>query len=204
MPSKKMRVIGITGGVGSGKSRVLQYLQEHWKAFVIQADLVGHQVMEPGGPCYGAVLSLFGDSVRGEEGYLDRKKISEIVFQNPEMKKRLEAIIHPAVKEEILVKLRNEERTGRELSVVEAALLLEDHYEAFCDEIWYVYAPEEIRIERLMESRGYSREKALGIMKNQGSDEFFRSRADTVIENSGDWESTRARIDEEVETPCGF
>ncbi len=204
MKRNKMRVIGVTGGVGAGKSRVLEYLENRWEAFVIQADLAGHQVMEPGGVCFDRVLALFGESVRKADGTLDRKKIGDIVFQDEELLTRLNSIIHPAVKEEILRRLEEQERGGRELCVVEAALLLEDHYEKFCDEIWYVFAEEEVRVERLMSSRGYTREKALGIIRNQASEEFYRSHADRIIENNGDWEETCARIDKGVGVPCGF
>lgn len=198
MKRNNMRVIGVTGGVGAGKSRVLEYLESCRGAYVIQADQVGHQVMEPGTMGYERVLALLGEDVKKEDGTLDRRKIGDIVFHNGELLEKLNDIIHPAVKKEILRSLEEQAESGRKLCVVEAALLLEDHYEKFCDEIWYIFAGEEVRIRRLMSSRGYTREKALGIMRNQAAEEFYRAHADYIIENNGDWEETRAQIDKGV------
>ena len=97
-----MKTIGLTGGVGAGKSTVLNYLKEHYDAFVIQADLVGHRVMEPGQSCYEPVIMLFGTEIIKEDKTLDRKKISDIVFCSEEKLKNLNAIIHPAVKQAII------------------------------------------------------------------------------------------------------
>lgn len=198
MKRNNMRVIGVTGGVGAGKSRVLEYLESCRGAYVIQADQVGHQVMEPGTMGYERVLALLGEDIKKEDGTLDRRKIGDIVFHNEELLEKLNDIIHPAVKKEILRSLEEQAERGRKLCVVEAALLLEDHYETFCDEIWYIFAGEEVRIRRLMSSRGYTREKALGIMRNQAAEEFYRAHADYIIENNGDWEETRAQIDKGV------
>lgn len=193
-----MRVIGITGGVGAGKSTVLEYLENVCNAFVIQADKVGHKVMEPGERCYKAVLELFGDHILDENKNIDRSVISDVVFKDKEMLGKLNELIHPAVKTYILERLEEERESGRSFFVVEAALLLEDHYEAFCDEVWYIHTDTEIRIERLMKSRGYTREKACGIIKNQASEKFFREHADCVIENNEGPDAVYARIAEEV------
>ncbi|MDO4339479.1 MAG: dephospho-CoA kinase [Eubacteriales bacterium] len=193
-----MRVIGITGGVGAGKSTVLDYLESRFHACVIQADQVGHQVMEPGAVCYAPVLALFGEQIIKCDKTIDRKRVSDVVFYQEEMLAKLNAIIHPAVKEAIRRRLEEERNDGRELVVVEAALLLEDHYEEICDEIWYIHTDTEIRIARLMESRGYTREKAEGIIRSQASEEFFRAHADYVIENNGDLEETWRQIEEGI------
>lgn len=193
-----MRVIGITGGVGAGKSTVLEYLEKVCGAFVIQADKVGHKVMEQGERCYGAVLELFGNHILDENKNIDRSAIADVVFKDKEMLKKLNGLIHPAVKAYILERLEEEKESGRSLFVVEAALLLEDHYEVFCDEVWYIHTDAEIRIERLMKSRGYTREKACSIIKNQASEKFFREHADCVIENNDEPEHVYARIAEEV------
>lgn len=193
-----MRIIGITGGVGAGKSTVLDYLEKVCGAFVIQADKIGHKVMEPDGSCYQPVIELFGEHIVDEEKKIDRKAVSDVVFKEEEMLEKLNALIHPAVKRYILKKIEEEKKAGRALFVVEAALLLEDHYDEFCDEIWYIHTDMEVRIARLMSSRGYTREKALSIIENQASEEFFRTHADQVIENNGNLEKTYARIAEEV------
>lgn len=193
-----MKVIGITGGVGAGKSTVLKYLESVLGAYVIQADLVGHQVMEPGERCYEQVIALFGKQVIKNDKTIDRKRVSDVVFHQEEMLVSLNRIIHPAVKQFILEKLEEQRAMGRELFVIEAALLLEDHYQDFCDHIWYIHTDREIRIGRLMESRGYTREKAESIIRSQASDEVFRTHADYVVENNGDPGQTYQQIEEGI------
>ena len=193
-----MKVIGITGGVGAGKSTVLDFFEKDLCAYVIQADKVGHVLMEPGQVCYEPVLALFGKDVRKIDKTIDSRKISDIVFSRKDLLEKLNAIIHPAVKAYIREAIRQQEDQGTGFCVVEAALLLEDHYQEICDEIWYVHTDKEIRIQRLMESRGYSREKALGIIDSQASDAFFRANTDYTIENNGDLEDTRKQIREGI------
>lgn len=193
-----MKIIGITGGVGAGKSTVLAYLEKKYNAFVIQADDVGHIVMEPGQACYQPVIDLFGKEVIKNDKTIDRKRVSDVVFGQPVFLTRLNGIIHPAVKQYILKSLEEQKRKGRKLCIVEAALFLEEHYQDFCDEVWYIYTDEEVRIQRLMESRGYTREKSLGIIGNQASEAYFRAHTDYVIENNGDLEKTWKQIDEGV------
>lgn len=193
-----MKTIGITGGVGAGKSTVLDYLEKECHAFVIQADQVGHLVMEPGQECYQPIIQLFGKEIIKKDKSIDRRMVSDVVFSHAEKLEQLNAIIHPAVKRYIRRCLEEQKQAGREICVVEAALLLEDHYQEFCDEIWYVHTDEEIRISRLMESRGYSREKSENIIHNQASEGFFRAHADYVIENNGDLEATHRQIKEGI------
>lgn len=193
-----MKTIGITGGVGAGKSTVLTFLEKEYGAFVIQADQVGHLVMEPGEECYEPVIALFGKQIIKEDKTIDRKRVSDVVFGKPEKLSQLNAIIHPAVKRYILSSLEKQKKAGSAICIVEAALLLEEHYQDFCDEVWYIHTDKEIRISRLMESRGYTREKAENIIANQAPEEFFRGHADYVIENNGDLEKTYRQIRERV------
>ena len=160
-----MKIIGITGGVGAGKSTVLDHLEKQYNACVLQADKIGHLVMEPGGICYGQVIALFGKQIIKNDKTIDRKMVSDVVFAHEEMRQKLDDIIHPAVKSYILDKIEEQKKAGCTLMIVEAALLLEDHYDAFCDKVWYIHTDQEIRIERLMSSRGYTREKAENIME---------------------------------------
>lgn len=198
MTDQTMKIIGITGGVGAGKSTVLNYLEKHLSACVIQADQVGHQVMEPGGRCYDQVISLFGKNVIKSDKTIDRKAVSDVVFCNEQMRCRLNEIIHPVVKAFILERIEEERKNGRGLFVVEAALLLEDHYDAICDRIWYIHTDQEVRIQRLMESRGYSRQKAENIIASQASEAYFRSHADYVVTNNGFLDETYIQIDEGI------
>ena len=194
-----MRVVGVTGGVGAGKSTVLGILEKEFDAYVIQADLLGHVLMEPGEECYDAVIALFGKEIIKKDKTIDRRRISDVVFTDKDMLLKLNGIIHPAVKQRILRLISKQREAGRKLCVVEAALFLEERYQEFCDEVWYIYTEEEIRIQRLMESRGYSRDKSLGIIRNQVSDQVFRENTDYVIENNGDLEDTRRQIREGIE-----
>ena len=150
--------------------------------------------------CYEPVIRLFGPEVIKEDKTIDRKRISDVVFVEKNKREQLNAIIHPAVKRYILKALEAERESGRALAVVEAALLLEDNYQEFCDEIWYVYASEDVRTARLMENRGYSEEKARGIMAAQKPDSFYRAHADFVIDNSGSVEDAERQIMERLNT----
>ena len=194
-----MRVIGVTGGVGAGKSTVLGILEKEFDAYVIQADLLGHVLMEPGEECYDAVIALFGKEIIKKDKTIDRRRISDVVFTDKDMLLKLNGIIHPAVKQRILRLISEQREAGRKLCVVEAALFLEERYQEFCDEVWYVYTEEEIRIQRLMESRGYSRGKSLGIIRNQVSDQVFRENTDYVFENNGDMKGIWRQIREGIE-----
>ena len=176
-----MKVFGITGGVGAGKSEVLTYLGQNYDATVIQADEAGYLVMLPGGECYGEIVKLFGRQITTETGELDRKRIAEIVFQDEEKLKALNAIVHPAVKRYIKKAIAAAEKAGTEYVFVEAALLIEEKYDEICDELWYIYADEEVRKERLIEGRGYSEKKVREIMANQLSEDEFSSHCDFEI-----------------------
>ena len=193
-----MKIIGITGGVGAGKSTVLAFLKEKYQAYVILADEVGHLVMEPGEECYEPVIRLFGKDVIKNDKTIDRKQVSDVVFGQPDMLLKLNGIIHPAVKRYILKMLQEQKKAGRVLCIVEAALLLEEHYEKFCDKVWYVHTDREIRISRLMENRGYSREKSESIISSQASDEYFAKHADYIIRNNGDIKDTWLQVEEGI------
>ena len=193
-----MKIIGITGGVGAGKSTVLDHLEKQYNACVLQADKIGHLVMEPGGICYGQAIALFGKQIIKNDKTIDRKMVSDVVFAHEEMRQKLDDIIHPAVKSYILDKIEEQKKAGYTLMIVEAALLLEDHYDAFCDKVWYIHTDQEIRIERLMSSRGYTREKAENIIARQATEGFFREHADYIIQNNGDLDETWRQIEEGI------
>lgn len=193
----KMKVLGITGGVGSGKSTVLDYLENKYHARVIQADGVGKLLQQPGEKCYQEIVRIWGQDILQKDGCLDRGKIAALVFQDGEQLCRLNQIMHPGVKRYIMEQIEEERSAGKvPFVVVEAALLLEDHYDAICDEIWYIHTDRELRIRRLEKSRGYSRGKAISIMNNQMSEAEFRQKCKFVIDNSSDFiENTYEQID---------
>lgn len=185
-----MKIISITGGVGSGKSEVLRVLQEEFDAEIIKADEVAHQLMEPGKKGYQHVVEALGDSFLNKDGSIDRKKLAALIFQNKEAVETMNAIIHPMAWEEIRYAINH---SDKEIIVVEAALYDDDHNAMF-DEIWYVYTSVENRIKRLMASRGYSEGKCRGIMANQASEDDYRSFATRVLDNNGGIEDIRKQI----------
>ena len=191
-----MRSIGITGGIGAGKSTILDYLRERYQAVIVQADLIGHEVMEPGASCYQAVIKLLGQEVVGADGRIDRKTAGRLVFQDESLRLAMNRLIHPAVEQRIRTLMEAEQKKGCRLFVVEAALLLEAGLDRFCDEVWVVMADKKNRICRLMADRGYSREKCLQIMASQEPDSFYLERADVVIDNSRDPDYAFSQIDQ--------
>ena len=193
-----MKIIGITGGVGAGKSEVLNFIAGRYDATVVEADQVGYLVMQPGKEAFEPVVELFGPSVVKEDQTLDREKIAQIVFEDRQLLEKLNAIVHPAVKRYIRRAIQMEQEAGTEIFVVEAALLIEDKYDEICDELWYIYADENVRMHRLMKNRGYSVEKIRGILANQLSEEEFESHCDFEIDNSGDFQDTVRQIEQRM------
>ena len=185
-----MMVLGLTGGVGAGKSRILELFSHDYGAQVIQADLVARKLEDPGQPGLTGLVSLFGTGILQKDGTLDRKGFADRIFGNPEALKRVNALIHPLTWNEIKRQIRE---SSEELIVVEAALFDERSREV-CQYLLYVDTQDEIRIQRLMENRGYSREKCLDIMKNQADLNDFLKLADFVIDNSGSLEESRLQI----------
>lgn len=195
-----MRIIGVTGGIGSGKSAVLNYIEEHFDSRIVKADEVGHMLMMPGMACYEPVIGLFGEWIVKEDTSLDREAIASIVFDKPEMLEKLNQIIHPAVKAYILKEIERSKKEGTEFFFIEAALLLEEKYDEICDEVWYIYCEKEVRVERLRRDRGYSDEKIRSIMENQLSEEVFENRCDFQLYNDEDVAHTYLQIERRMRT----
>ena len=190
-----MRIIGITGGVGAGKTEVMTYIGQNYDAVVIKADEVGYVLMQPGKECYAPIVRLFGQQITDEAGNLNRKRIAELIFRDEEKLEQMNRIVHPAVKDYIRRAIENEKKQGTSYVFIEAALLIEDHYDEICDELWYIYADEQVRRDRLRRDRNYSDEKIDGIMENQLSEEEFSEHCDFEVDNSGEFEDTIKQID---------
>ncbi len=189
-----MYIIGITGGIGSGKSLVCEYLQKDFDAEIIMADNVAHDVMKPGTDCHKKLRELFADEYFLSDGSLNRKKAGSLAFKNPDILDAMNNIIHPAVWDEIQVRLKEAENTGKKLAVIEAALLIGSRYRDICSEFWYIYSDVDKRLERLISSRDITVEKAKDVMRNQLSDDEFKSACDFTVNNSGDFEKTKEQI----------
>ena len=187
-------VIGLTGGIGCGKTMVLEHLKTEYNAFVIEADKIGHQVMEFNAKGYDMVVKAFGNEIVNNEGstpYINRKILGQIVFNDKEKLKLLNSITHPLIHQEIEQLILD---CNKQLIIIEAAILLETSLKNLCNTLWYVYADENIRLERLQKYRNIDKEKALQIMKNQWSDKDFRSDCQVIIDNSFDKENTYDQI----------
>lgn len=185
-----MRFIGITGGIGAGKSELLSFIEKHYKCKIYLADKVAFKVREPGTDCYNELVDLLGKNIVD-----DNKLMAKALFGNDELLAKVNGIIHPAVKDYLLSELEFAKQDGKvELFFVEAALLIEGGYKELVDELWYIYADKDVRIHRLMEARGYSKEKAISIMNNQLSEDEFRRNCDFEINNSGALEDATKQI----------
>ncbi len=194
-----MHIIGITGGVGSGKSEVMKFLAACESSKAVYADEVAKNLTNPGGECFDALFSVFGEEVLLPDGFPDRKKIGELFFKDASLRERFDAVVHPAVRRYLTADMEREKAEGRyDFYFLEAALLIEEGYENICGELWYIYAPEEVRRKRLKDSRGYSDEKINGIMKSQLSEEEFKKHARVMIDNSGEFEETAGQLKKEI------
>ena len=192
----QLKIFGITGGVGSGKSEVLKYIKSKYNCRVILADDVGNQVKLPGESCYEALCDLLGRDILDENGFINKEKMATAIFSDKTLLQRVNAIIHPAVEEYILKEIEKEKQSDTyDFFFIEAALLIECGYEKHVDEMWYIFSTEEVRRKRLKESRMYSDEKIDSIIKGQLSEEVFRKHCSIVIDNSNDFEATKQQID---------
>lgn len=190
-----MIFIGITGGVGAGKSAVLSYLKGLDGVRVMLSDEIAHELMEPGSDCYNRLKELFaGEPIWLEDGHFDRPALAGVIFSDDKKRELLNEVVHPAVKEYVLNAVKEAKKDGLFMLVLEAALLIEEGYGEICDELWYIYASEEVRRKRLKSSRGYSDEKIDSIFASQLKEDEYRRHCREVIDNDGDIENTIASI----------
>lgn len=209
----EMLILGLTGGIGCGKTAVLTILKEEYDAYIIEADRLAHELMEPGKTVYQGIVDAFGMEVLMDtdidisapaEGdavtdngqstvnrSIDRKKLGDIVFHDKDKLALLNSISHPLVKEEILRRIEEQKDAGKKLFVIEAALLIQDGYKSICDKMCYVYADLDVRISRLCEYRGFTKERAQAVIDSQESEAFYLEACDYKIDNSGSIENTK-------------
>ena len=195
------------------KRQVLTILKEEYDAYIIEADRLAHELMEPGKTVYQGIVDAFGMEVLMDtdidisapaEGdavtdngqstvnrSIDRKKLGDIVFHDKDKLALLNSISHPLVKEEILRRIEEQKDAGKKLFVIEAALLIQDGYKSICDKMCYVYADLDVRISRLCEYRGFTKERAQAVIDSQESEAFYLEACDYKIDNSGSIENTK-------------
>ena len=183
-------IIGVMGGVGSGKSTVLNYLENNYEANIIEADKVAKEVMLPGNDVYNEIVKTFPEVI--VDNKIDSKKLAEIVFNDKEQLEKLNSITHPGAVKEIVSRIK---LSKNRIIVVESAILLGSGVEQYCDELWFVFCNRDTRIKRLMQTRGYSKEKCISVIESQPADEEYNKGADEFIDNSYSEENTREQID---------
>ena len=198
--NQKLIIIGITGGVGSGKTKVLSYLEANYPCKVLQADVVANVLKKQGEACYEPTVSLLGTSILNDDGSINNGKMGELIFSSPDILKKVNSIIHPFVKKQI-VQICNEEIRKKEnkFLFIEAALLVEAGYEDIVDEMWYIYTEDSIRRKRLKENRSYDDKKIDRIFSTQISKEKFIKNCDFIIDNNGLWKVTTNQIIKKME-----
>lgn len=190
-----MKTIGITGGVGVGKSAVLEYLADNYNCDIIMTDDVAKGLYTKGSKTYEMMIALIGEDIVDESGEIDKKKLADIIFSNANKRMAVNSIVHPAVKQEVITRITNNKIAGiLDYTFVESALLLTEHYDVFCDEVWYIDTSEDIRRRRLKESRGYSDEKIDNILKSQQALENIKDKCSYCIDNNKDLEYTFRQI----------
>lgn len=186
-------VIGLTGGIASGKSVVSSMLAERG-ALIIDADKVGHEAYAPGNECYAAVVQAFGPEIVATDGTIDRKALGGKVFGNPDERKRLEGIVWPWMKETMDERLKAIRKEGTPVVVLEAAVLIEADWIPITDEVWVVIVPPELARERVMQRNNMSAEDADARINAQLTNDERKKHAKVVIENTGTLEELDAKV----------
>jgi len=190
-----MKVIGLTGGIGSGKSTVAQFLAE-LGAVILNADEVGHEALKPDTEIWREVVTAFGRQIVTLDGNIDRKKLGKIVFGNAEALSRLNQIMHPRMYALVKNQLEEYRRQGTRVVVLEAPLLLEAGWTPLVDEVWVTTASEATVLKRLEERSGMSQAESLTRIHSQLSSTERIKHADVVINTDCDLDELRSRVKE--------
>ena len=195
-----MKIIGITGGVGCGKSEVIRYIMKKYSCFVVFADDVAKQLQQKGNLCYDRIVALLGEEILTFDGDIDKAKMASKIFANEVLLEKVNSIIHPAVYDYVEEKIAEYKKKDEiDFFIIEAALLIECGYGKIVDEMWYVYTADEVRRERLKKSRGYSDEKINQIFSSQLSYDEFKSASTFMLDNNDTVEKTQKQIDNKLE-----
>ena len=187
-------LIGITGSIGSGKSRVLRKLADLLGASIFNADQECRTLMEKGGEGYRRFVSLYGDSFLDREGGIDRGKLRRELYDDEELKRALESILHPLVRDALTHERKSSAGRGSRIIAAEIPLLFETGWQDEFDLVVLVSAPESLLIERVLDRDGGAAEDVLSILAAQMSDSEKRKLADVVIDNSNDWNETEKQL----------
>src|SRR4030042_494706 len=190
-----MLVMGLTGNLGTGKTEVAQMLAE-LGAVIINADELGHDLLQHHTQAYTKILAAFGKSILKHNGEIDRKKLGRIVFADAEALNKLNRIMHPRIYETVIQKIEEYRRAGAGVVVLEAALLIEAGWRPLLDQLWVTTAPKSTIVRRLKKSRGLSKEHILTRLRAQMSQEEKARQADIVIDTDCFMDELKARVTE--------
>ncbi|HEX9897460.1 MAG TPA: dephospho-CoA kinase [Dehalococcoidales bacterium] len=189
------RVIGLTGGMGSGKSTVSQLLAE-FGTVIIDADTVGHEAYQPNTKTWQELIAAFGQQILAPDRSIDRKKLGAIVFGNPEQLERLNHIVHPRMFEMMKERIEQYRRQGVKVVVLDAAILFEANWTPLVNEIWVVVASEPVVVARARARTGLPEEQIRSRLSSQMPVEEKVKKANVIIHNDGTFEDLRAKVRE--------
>ncbi|MDO4265703.1 MAG: dephospho-CoA kinase [Eubacteriales bacterium] len=189
-------VLGVTGGVGSGKSSVLSMLKEDFGFKILQTDLLAKELMQPGTVCFERLKEAFGTRILAPDGTIDKKAYADLIYGDERLQKLSDAIVHPAVWEAAKERIASISKTGIRARIALETALPSREYKELCTAVLYVFALRPVRITRLMESRGYSYERCLEIMESQPAEDGYMAYADAVLDNGSGLMESRERLSE--------
>lgn len=195
----KVKVIGITGGVGSGKSTITEILKDKYLAYLLNTDQIAHKLMQKGEISYNLIVEYFGTEILDDKGDIYRPTLGAIVYNNPDKLTKLNSFTHPYVMGYVKDIINAKRNDSCNLICIETALPAEAGLKDICDEIWYIYAPENIRRERLMRSRDYTNEKIDTIFQNQMKENEYKNICNYQINTDKDMENIIKQIEFLVE-----
>ena len=193
-----MRVSGLTGGIGTGKSTASEYLRKQGFS-IIDADRISREIVEPGTLLLKELEKNFGSGIIKDDGTLDRKALAAIVFSDKEKKSRLDGLMHGHILDEIERKISESQSGEGRGIIVDAPLLFETGLEKKCDQVWLITADEKLRILRVCERDGMDPEEVRARIQNQMADEEKKERAHRIVDNSGSKEALLAQLAELIE-----
>lgn len=189
-----VKIIGITGGIGSGKSAVCRMIRE--RGFpVVDLDKLAHEIIEPGKPAYGKIVSRFGKDILDPDQRIERRRLGAVVFSDAGARKDLENITHPEISRVLLEKIEEYRAAGNRLLFLEIPLLFETGMDSWIRPVITVKCPQEVCLRRLSERDGFSASESQARMQAQMDPEEKARRAEFVIDNSGGLDQTRAQLD---------